>query len=446
MKRGRQDVLNDAAPLESTVTSEDLSHGASSATQEPQLTAAAQALHFYAFHTEYRADGVYTASSFPTNFIARQLAALQQEAKGTATNCIDVPLRPQCMSRAKAVLLNELAATLTASHHQLLPEMRDRKGKPQPRAYAPVNPADKPMSGRRGQGVGGMAGAVQAATLAGKAPRFRALGTASSYKPTPATFPKPRGGDLFTCDEFLVATQGDVIRQLYATGKTETEGGVMKKLVSAVNPAEGKHLYDIVRSRGFTRCLEVGMANGMSTLFIAQAVKDNGGGLHTAVDPFQQSQWGNTAKHQVKRAGLDGFVRHLESKSFLALPRLLDAGETFQFIFIDGMHTFDYTLLDFFYADLLLEPGGVICVDDVRHSGVGACVDYVAANYAHYTLDSNTLVSDTMATFVKQAEDGRGWDYHKDFCRHVSRGTVAASSAGGHQAAAMAGQGCEQWN
>lgn len=124
---------------------------------------------------------------------------------------------------------------------------------------------------------------------------------------------------------------------------------------------------------------------------------------------------------------------------------MLDAGETFQFIFIDGMHTFDYTLLDFFYADLLLQPGGVICVDDVRHSGVGACVDYVAANYAHYTLDSNTLVSDMMATFVKQAEDGRGWDYHKDFCRHVSRGmsggmAAAASSAGGHHAATMAGQ------
>ncbi len=61
------------------------------------------------------------------------------------------------------------------------------------------------------------------------------------------------------------------IRAVYARGgKVVTEDGREKKLESAVNPSEGKHLYNIVRMNGFTRTLEVGMANGMSSMFIAQ--------------------------------------------------------------------------------------------------------------------------------------------------------------------------------
>ena len=38
--------------------------------------------------------------------------------------------------------------------------------------------------------------------------------------------------------------------------------------------------------------------------------------------------------------------------------------ESLDFIFIDGWHTFDYTLVDFFYSDLLLKIGGIIIIDD----------------------------------------------------------------------------------
>ena len=61
------------------------------------------------------------------------------------------------------------------------------------------------------------------------------------------------------------------IQAVYARGgKVVTEDGREKKLESAINPCEGKHLYDIVRMNGFTRTMEVGMANGLSSMFIAQ--------------------------------------------------------------------------------------------------------------------------------------------------------------------------------
>ena len=48
--------------------------------------------------------------------------------------------------------------------------------------------------------------------------------------------------------------------------------------------------------------------------------------------------------------------RHMliEKKSYEAMPELLKKGEeNYDFIFIDGWHTFDYTLVDFFYSDKL---------------------------------------------------------------------------------------------
>ncbi len=62
----------------------------------------------------------------------------------------------------------------------------------------------------------------------------------------------------------------DQIQNVYKKGKVVTADGRIKKLGSAVSPVEGKHLYDVVRLNGYTRTLEIGMANGLSTLYMAQ--------------------------------------------------------------------------------------------------------------------------------------------------------------------------------
>ena len=46
----------------------------------------------------------------------------------------------------------------------------------------------------------------------------------------------------------------------------------------------------------------------------------------------------------------------LYEKDTVALPRLVEQGKRIQFCFIDGLHTFDYTLLDAFFADQVPSP------------------------------------------------------------------------------------------
>lgn len=206
-----------------------------------------------------------------------------------------------------------------------------------------------------------------------------------------------------------------------------TGSGLVRKISAAVGPKEHRYLYQLVRDNKYARCLEIGMANGLSALAICQAMKDNladGSGPADAqlvsVDPFQSTQWDNAGRGNLACAGLAGFSRVIEEPSYLALPSLLrdvqsGAAAPFDCVLVDGMHLFDYTLVDVFLADLLCRVGGVVLVDDIRHRGVKPLYEYVLSNYAHLQLLPHTLAGDTMAAFHKVGQDARAWDFHAPF-------------------------------
>lgn len=237
----------------------------------------------------------------------------------------------------------------------------------------------------------------------------------------------------YTNDLFL---PNELIRNIYAKGKVKNEEGEVIKISSAINPREGMYMYSLIKENKFKNCLEVGMANGMSSLYITQALAENAEkdlmenkeSFSTkkssykliSIDPFQKTQWKNVGVYNLKLAGLDKYHQLSENFSYFSLPSLLmhvrdGSMEPFDFIFVDGMHLFDYTLVDLFYATLLLRKGGVLLLDDIRHKGVISAYNYIIKNYPHLRLVKNTLSSDTLATFVKVDEDTRRWDFHVNF-------------------------------
>jgi len=60
----------------------------------------------------------------------------------------------------------------------------------------------------------------------------------------------------------------------------------------------------------------------------------------------------------------------LEGCTHQVLPALLARGVKIDFGFVDGWHTFDYTLIDFFYIDKLLRTGGLVSFHDCHYGGV----------------------------------------------------------------------------
>lgn len=88
--------------------------------------------------------------------------------------------------------------------------------------------------------------------------------------------------------------------------------------------------------------------------------------------------------HNLDRAGFS-FYELVEKPSELALPALLERGESFDFALIDGWHTFDHTLLDFFYLDRLLKVGAIIVIDDPILKPVGKALRHIV-NYPNYEI------------------------------------------------------------
>jgi predicted O-methyltransferase YrrM len=178
----------------------------------------------------------------------------------------------------------------------------------------------------------------------------------------------------------LQKCESPLLEELYQTRKVPLPNGSDKPMAVYIPREEGDYLYSLVRHLQPELTVEIGMANGLSTLFIAHALKDNGHGRHIAIDPFQSSDWTGAGMGLVQRAGLDSFVRLIEKPSHQALPELEQEKLFAQFIFIDGSHLFDYVMADFLCSDRILEPGGVMAFDDSDWPAITQVIRFVLAN------------------------------------------------------------------
>lgn len=173
-----------------------------------------------------------------------------------------------------------------------------------------------------------------------------------------------------------------ILTEILATNMTRDENGNTVELHSSVQTEEIEFITELIKKHHLSRAVEVGCAMGISSMTIAEGIKGVDGSFHYIIDPFQKSQWKNIGISNLKRAGFDNF-RLVEDYSEFALPALVKDGVRVNFGFIDGWHTFDHTLIDFFYINRMLEPGGVVIIDDVHMPAVNKVIRYLY-NYPCY--------------------------------------------------------------
>jgi predicted O-methyltransferase YrrM len=157
-----------------------------------------------------------------------------------------------------------------------------------------------------------------------------------------------------------------------------------KFLSSAISREEGLFLRSLASRPGVHATIEVGCGNGVSALYICSGIAGKKNASHTAIDPFQSSEFQGLGIENIRRAGF-GFFNLIEQASEIALPRLLGTGARFNMALIDGLHTADQTLLDFYFLDRMMDLGGIIVFDDVNSPAVNKIVRYVST-YPNYKL------------------------------------------------------------
>jgi predicted O-methyltransferase YrrM len=151
-----------------------------------------------------------------------------------------------------------------------------------------------------------------------------------------------------------------------------------------MDEAEGALLAEIVRLTDPSISLEIGLAYGISTLHICEALAGlDHPARHIVMDPFQSTQWRGIGLANLARAGFDALVEFHETRSELLLPVLVARGTTIDFALVDGWHTFDQVMVEFYYIDRLLRVGGVVVFDDADRPSVNRVIRY-ALNYPGY--------------------------------------------------------------
>lgn len=181
-----------------------------------------------------------------------------------------------------------------------------------------------------------------------------------------------------------------LIDSIYRTGRIElADGRTIDPFPTSIDHDEGMVLYALTRNGSLRRTLEIGMGWGLSSLFLCSALLDNGGGLHTAIDPFETTDFNSAGLELVGQAGFNDLFRFFGQPSHTALPRLLDNGEQFDLVFIDGDHRFDYAFLDLFYADKLIRQKGYIVFDDIWMPSIRKVIGFLLTNMPYALIEIN---------------------------------------------------------
>ena len=180
------------------------------------------------------------------------------------------------------------------------------------------------------------------------------------------------------------------VDEAYGTGRVlDSVGNPLDLAPHSIEREQGEALRDLAIAEGAERTIEVGLALGMSALFLCQAVLPRGG-RHVAIDPFQTESWNGAGLRTLREAGVADLVEVIEEESQLALPRLVTEGREFDLAFVDGDHRFEGVFLDLYFMTRLVRPGGVVVVDDMWMPAVRTAVAYVERNLAA-TLETDAL-------------------------------------------------------
>jgi tetratricopeptide (TPR) repeat protein len=180
-----------------------------------------------------------------------------------------------------------------------------------------------------------------------------------------------------------------------------------------ITPEEGALLVQLYAELRPQRTLEVGLGYGFSTLFFMMAMQQFGGGHHIAIDPNQHKSFHGIGKTRVSLLQMEDRFTLIEQPSAKALTLLAAGGLQAQLIFIDGDHRFDSALVDFFLADAICAPNGIIIFDDIWMPSLQRVVRFIANNRSDYRFRPTDIQN--AAVFCKIGRDERPWDHYVEF-------------------------------
>ena len=159
---------------------------------------------------------------------------------------------------------------------------------------------------------------------------------------------------------------------------------LMKDFFIPISREQGEFLYLTARAIGARNVVEFGTSFGISTIYLAAAVKDNGGGrvIGSEIEPGKHAR----ALQHLEEAGVSQFV---DVRLGDAMETLKEVPEPLDLVLMDGWKDLYLPILELLTPRL--RPGAVVMADNIFtfKRDLKPYVDYVQCG--HNGFESTTL-------------------------------------------------------
>jgi len=171
----------------------------------------------------------------------------------------------------------------------------------------------------------------------------------------------------------------DVAAKLFETQTVTDANGAVYPLHSHTSLEQCEFLQGIIKEINAKTSLEVGLAYGVSALFICEALQKQEGARHYVIDP-RQSFWNDVGLKNLMDAGYEDLVDFRRDYSHNVLPELHRSGVTLDFAYVDTTKLFDVVLVDVYYIIRMLRLGGILVLDDCSFPSLRKLVRFLAVH------------------------------------------------------------------
>ena len=149
-------------------------------------------------------------------------------------------------------------------------------------------------------------------------------------------------------------------------------------LHSNTSLGQGEFLVRQIREIGANVTLEIGLAYGISALFICDEIHQSPGAKHYAIDPYQLTDsWSGLGLEHLTRAGLRDVCDFRNDLAENVLPQLAQDGVQLDFAYVDAGKRMDNVLIYTHYLTRMSRIGGRIAYDDVCYPGIRKALRYL---------------------------------------------------------------------
>lgn len=249
----------------------------------------------------------------------------------------------------------------------------------------------------------------------------------------------------------------EVLKEILITQTVKDEKNETYKLHSNTSELQGYFLQGILKNIKPKATLEIGLAYGISSLFILEILKEleNENGSHIILDPYPDVYWNNIGLLNISKAGYENLVDFRKLFSDEGIIQLINEKKRIQFAYTDSTKVFDILLVDFYLINKILDIGGVIVFDDCCFPGIKKLVRLIskmpfykiyATHYREietikksvikksasfilqhipfrnkifpgldFKTDQQNGIDYNCIAFIKTGNDKRNWDWNVDF-------------------------------